>query len=84
MSTCRFCKLPEQRAKLIKYGVRHYAHAKCGFDAKGKAFIDALTDWQCYSQMPYRAAVEAGFEAELITRCDKYLADNPHIKDGRT
>lgn len=66
---------------MVKYEVRHYAHAVCGFKAKGKAFLDTLTDWQCFSTVPYRAACEAGadVEAELIRRSDKYQAEHPEL-----
>jgi hypothetical protein len=64
---------------MVKYNVRHYAHAACGFKAKGVAFLAALTDWQCFSEVPYRAAVEAGanVEAELVRRANKYQQENP-------
>jgi hypothetical protein len=80
---CRFCKKYENegRFKLVKYGVRHYAHADCGLEARGVGFLDSLTDWQC-TQFPYRAAADAGTDilAELILRCDRYNA----IEKSRT
>jgi hypothetical protein len=73
MSTCRFCK--QYGANLVKYEVRHYAHAKCGLAAKGVAFFATLTDWQC-TQFPYLAAHNAGpaVEAELQRRCALHAA----------
>jgi hypothetical protein len=73
MNTCRFCKEQTDDSHLVKYGVRHYAHAKCGLEAKGVAFLDDLTDWQC-TQFPYYAAVKAGagIAAELALRCERY------------
>jgi hypothetical protein len=39
-SKCRFCgKTGED---LVKYGVRHYAHAKCGLAREGVKFLDRL------------------------------------------
>lgn len=77
MNTCRFCKNDESpgRFHLVKYGVRHYAHADCGLKAKGVAFFDSLTDWQC-TQFPVIAASEAGpgILADLMLRCDRYAA----------
>lgn len=77
MSVCRFCK-EHGGSNLIHYATRHYAHAKCGFAAKGVAFLATLSDWQCHAQVPYRAAVEAGpeVEAELVRRSNKYTAEN--------
>jgi hypothetical protein len=55
---CRFCK--EYGESLVKYGTRHYAHARCGLEAQGEAFLDNLTDWQL-SQFPYLVAKDFGF-----------------------
>ena len=78
MSTCRFCKQDESPGgfPLVKYGVRHYAHADCGLAAyDGAGFLDKLTDWQC-TQFPYLAAVKHGpaTRADLQLRCDRYAA----------
>ena len=81
IGTCRFCKEFGTTSRyadgrlLVKYGVRHYAHPDCGLKAKGVAFFESLTDWQC-TQFPVMAALKAGpeFQAELIRRCDQYEA----------
>ena len=79
MNTCRFCKKSEfdgrQKGKyrLVKYGVRHYAHADCGLKALGAEFFDRLTPWEC-TQFPYFAAKAAGLAKELFRRCDEYVA----------
>jgi hypothetical protein len=72
MNTCRFCKNHDQD-QLVKYGVRHYAHAKCGLKAMGAAFFDRLTPWQA-TQFPYFAAKDAGLEQALIARCNEHRA----------
>lgn len=71
MSICRFCG--ERGESLVKYGTRHYAHAECGLKAKGVAFFDSLTDWQC-TQFPYAVAVKAGVGVadDLVLRCERY------------
>lgn len=82
--SCRFChdaplKPGEaRRAPLVKYGVRHYAHADCGLKAKGIAFLESLTDWQC-TVFPEMAAMAAGpaIYAELKRRCELYYAERP-------
>jgi hypothetical protein len=51
-STCRFCGSSEYDAdKMVKYGVRHYAHHVCYLKA-GKLLSD-LHPWQI-EQFPYR------------------------------
>ena len=50
MQTCRFCKSWKNEDRMVKYGVRHYAHFACYLDA-GKPLSD-LHDWQV-SQFPY-------------------------------
>lgn len=62
MKTCRFCK--KQSATLLKYGPRHYAHARCGLDAQGEAFLDHFTDWQL-SRFPYLIAKEYGLRRRI-------------------
>lgn len=44
MAVCRLCKAHAREAELLKYGTRHYAHAKCWL-AAGRS-IDDLQDWQ--------------------------------------
>jgi len=80
MNTCRFCGHSDydrgEHYPLVKYGVRHYAHADCGLKAKGVAFLDSLTDWQC-TRFPYRAAQDFGLLPALMERCERYESQNP-------
>lgn len=39
--TCRFCK--GQAFDLVRFGKRHYAHARCGLEKQGAAFLDTLS-----------------------------------------
>jgi hypothetical protein len=68
MSTCRFCgkddREDEHGLKLIKYGVRHYAHPDCALKAKGAGFWTLLHDWQLES-FPALAAARAGLFESL-------------------
>jgi hypothetical protein len=66
MSTCRFCK--EDSGTLLKYEVRHYAHAKCLLDAKGAAAFDYFLPWQLENQWPYLPIVKAGLVKEFEAR----------------
>lgn len=66
MNTCRFCK--EYGNNLLKYEVRHYAHAKCLLDAKGARAFDYFSRWQLERQWPFIPVVEAGLEAAFRAR----------------
>jgi hypothetical protein len=57
MQTCRFCKSWRDPDKMVKYGVRHYAHFACYLDA-GKP-IEELSDWQIVA-FPARLLKERG------------------------
>lgn len=71
MNTCRFCKgFTEERYPLVKYGVRHYAHADCGLKNLGEKFLDKLSRFQI-SKFPYRAAQEFGLLDNLKARLSK-------------
>jgi hypothetical protein len=75
MTTCRVCgegvSLERTRGKLIKYGVRHYAHADCGLQRFGVAFFGRLSDWPL-KRFPVLSAERAGLltalETEIATR----------------
>jgi len=72
--TCRFCHLTDypgespSKFKLIKYGVRHYAHPDCALEKLGAKFFDRLTDWQLQT---FPALAAQGFLAELLARISK-------------
>ena len=60
--TCRFCGESEyDHEKVVKYGVRHYAHHACYLDA-GKS-LDAVHGWQI-GAFPYRLLRARGLEDE--------------------
>ena len=63
MSTCRVCGEYTEHGPLgpmIKYGVRHYAHATCAMNKWGIRFFDRLTDWQV-TKFPYLIAKRYGY-----------------------
>jgi len=43
-STCRYCKKYGNSERMVKYGVRHYAHFSCFLDAGRK--LTELHPWQ--------------------------------------
>ena len=67
MNTCRLCKDYRNTAPLFKYGVRHYAHAKCGMEKFGAEFFDKLPA-HMLGQLPYFAVKDAGLLPELEKR----------------
>jgi hypothetical protein len=70
MTTCRVCgegaSLERARGKLIKYGVRHYAHADCALTRWGASFFDRLRDWPL-KRFPAMNAERAGLLQALET-----------------
>lgn len=76
MNTCRFCgRHTFERGRMVKYGVRHYAHPACYLDA-GKQLAD-LHAWQVEA-FPYRVLLERG----LMPEAERILADKAE-HDGR-
>lgn len=62
---CRFCKKDEvgdAADRLVKYGVRHYAHPACYLDA-GKSLYD-LHAWQVM-RFPYRLILDRRLMADV-------------------
>ena len=75
MTTCRLCREgaahERTRGKLIRYNVRHYAHADCALARWGGGFFQRLRDWPL-KQFPVLNAARAGLltalETEIATR----------------
>lgn len=57
---CRLCGGSAPSRELVKYGVRHYAHAGCLFRAKGAVALEALHAHQV-RQLPVLELVRAGY-----------------------
>lgn len=78
MTTCRLCgegaSHERSRGKLIRYNVRHYAHADCALERWGEAFFPRLRDWPL-KQFPVlnaeRAGLLAALETEIAARAKK-------------
>lgn len=65
---CRLCgESAPDRERLVKYGVRHYAHPQCAFKAWGAAFLDRLTPFQI-GRLPYGPLKRAGLLEEAERR----------------
>lgn len=70
---CRVCKQTADTSDLVKYAVRHYAHAECALKKWGAAFFDRLTPWQC-GNFPYLIAAKYGVANELQARASLEVA----------
>lgn len=71
MNTCRFCGKWEvgrsADTKLVKYGVRHYAHHACYLDS-GRS-LDRLPAWMV-GEFPFRVLQDRG----LLDKAEKIIA----------
>ena len=56
---CRFCKETAPQSELVKYGVRHHAHAVCLYQRQGIGALDELHTWQL-RHLPIVALMGAG------------------------
>lgn len=79
---CRFCKKYEidGNDRLVKYGVRHYAHYVCYLDA-GKSLTD-LSAWQI-GAFPYRLLKERGLDAYAEARIENEKRDGIAREEAR-
>lgn len=50
---------------MVKYGVRHHAHAVCLYQSRGIEAIDALHTWQL-RRLPIVAMMGAGVTLEQV------------------
>ncbi len=68
-ATCRFCHKWDLRdsSKLVKYGLRHYAHARCGLERFGVVFFDRLSLFEL-TEFPALVAADYGLLDELRKR----------------
>lgn len=67
-ATCRFCgKWEGDSARMVKYGVRHYAHHACYLDRKS---LHDLHPWQI-EQFPFKLLRERGLLDEAAACCKR-------------
>ena len=59
MADCRFCNVFDPKIPLIKYGVRHYAHAECFLKRKGLDGLRKLPLFQLES-FPIMTVLKVG------------------------
>ncbi len=62
---CRFCKESALQSAMVKYGVRHHAHAVCLYQHRGIEAIDKLHTWQL-RHLPIVGMMEAGVTLEQV------------------
>lgn len=62
---CRFCKESSPQSEMVKYGVRHHAHAVCLYQSRGIGALDELHPWQL-RHLPLVALMGAGVPLEKV------------------
>lgn len=62
---CRFCGQSAPQSEMVKYGVRHHAHAVCLYQRRGIGAIDALHTWQL-RHLPIVAMMGAGVTLDQV------------------
>lgn len=62
---CRFCKESSPQSEMVKYGVRHHAHAVCLYQHRGIGALDELHPWQL-RHLPIVALMGAGVSLEKV------------------
>lgn len=62
---CRFCKESAPQSEMVKYGVRHHAHAVCLYQHRGITAIDALPIAEL-RHLPIVAMMGAGVTLEQV------------------
>ena len=70
LNQCRLCHRWEcsvETGPMLKYGVRHYAHARCGFVRWGVDWFNKQPRW-VMEQFPYFTAKALGIEKYLRER----------------
>lgn len=71
---CRFCKETAPQSEMMKYGVRHHAHAVCLYQHRGIEAIDALHTWQL-RHLPIVAMMGAGVTLKQVHVWQARIAD---------
>jgi hypothetical protein len=62
---CRFCKQSALQSEMMKYGVRHHAHAVCLYQHRGVEALNELHTWQL-RHLPIVALMGAGVTLEQV------------------
>lgn len=53
LNSCRLCKHQDINRQVVRYGVRHYCHAECGFERWGDGFLRKVYGYEI-GNIPYR------------------------------
>lgn len=64
-NVCRFCGKHDHGDRLVKYGVRHYAHGPCLVKHRGVDAIAALHAWKI-ARLPVLLMQKAGVSFERL------------------
>lgn len=53
LNACRLCSDRSSQRNVVRYGIRHYCHAECGFDRWGDDFLRRIPAHEI-GALPYR------------------------------
>lgn len=70
---CRFCKESTLQSEMVKYGVRHHAHAVCLYQHRGIKAIDELHTWQL-RHLPIVTMMSAGVTLKQVREWQARIA----------
>jgi hypothetical protein len=66
-NTCRLCKDDDLDRPLLRYGIRHYCHAECGFAKWGAEFLNKIPAHEV-GMIPYRLILDFPDRLELAQK----------------
>lgn len=67
-NSCRLCKKQDVHRLVLRYGVRHYCHAECGFERWGDDFLRKVYTYEI-GQIPYRLIQSPARKAIALELC---------------
>lgn len=76
-NTCRLCKNTRVNDTLLRYGIRHYCHAECGFDRWGDEFLRKIPNFEI-GCIPYRLLQTPNRKKLAVELCPEHI--RPAIK----
>lgn len=79
---CRFCKETTLQSNMVKYGMRHHAHAVCLYQHRDIEAIDALHTWQL-RHLPIVALMGVGVTLEQVRAWQARIASEDAARNTR-
>lgn len=76
-NTCRLCKDSNMHRPLMRYGIRHYCHAECGFKKWGDEFVLKIPRHEI-GNLPFRLLLDKDHPERLklaIEHCPENMRE---------